>query len=1224
MLQADVLDPALFDVTALAKQGYDDAASPSLPLIVTYPKKTAKTLRTKAIPGERDRRVLDSVDGVATKVAKDEVTKLGNAVFELAEAAQKSGRRTTSLTAAQAGPLAGVRKIWLDARVRVALDQSTRQIHAPAAWDAGYTGKGVKVAVLDTGIDTTHPDLAGRVSAAHNFTDDPDTNDGFGHGTHVASIVGGSGAASDGARKGVAYGADLLNGKVLNSEGNGALSWVIAGMEWAAGDEHADIVNMSLGSDPTEFGSSLVTAAVDRLSNEDGTLFVVAAGNRGCDGCVLSPGDAPSALTVGAVDRQDRLADFSSRGPGPVNLALKPDITAPGVGIWAARAKDGKLGGSGPYLQLSGTSMASPHVAGAAALLSQARPDMTWQELKAALMSTAVPTPGLREYEQGAGRVDVGRVLKSPVLAEQGSLDFGIITLKAAGGTEPVARKLAYRNVSEQPVTLDLHSQLRDQDGAEVDYASVEPSQLTVAPGTVGTATVTLDPGTAKVGKYTGTVVADSPQVPSLHTPIGFVGKPQLFDLRLRGIARDGRPSRPGIGGAVADGSLGSPVVDVQTGASRWDYCASQDPKQELCLRVHVGTYSVLAYIDTRPAGEPADASFPIAPVSTALVGDPELRISGNTTLTLDARKAVEVKVSTPANPEARANPGGAVELKWSRVAADGTVVSDAVVNNPGAQAEERFFVQPMDGVSAGSFEATSRMRLEAPNVTMSVPGAKDVKLDPQYYRMDWFSNHSWEFPVLKGAATIPVVDAGEGRPADLAGLDLKGAVALVRRTDDVPVAVQSNAAADAGARLVAIYNDDPGSNSNPGGSADLQLKVPTVHLTGTEGGTLLALLGKGRLTVRAGGNMASPYVYDLVFAEGNRVPGKLDYRVAPKDLVRVDENLHSLATENISYSEGSFAFGPTDTSSLTFMRPVFGAPRSRVVYHVSDPQTTWAYTMATPERPYQRGETDPPARLELDTPLTKYARGEHVTQSWLGAPVVPGLNGRFPVRRDQDRLILGAPFPNVFQGVGLVDADQHFSVAYTVPGQDGIDTRVRLSQGDQVLWETAYAPGGLFGYVDLPTGSADTYRMSFEVANRAPWAQLSTRSRSEWTFRSGRTDSAQPVPLLTLGYDVGVDLRNELRAPVRGAHEVEVTVGHQAGVDIPVNRLTFEASYDDGGRWRHLRTVRHGDGRYTADLPASAPAKARFVSFRVHAQDANGNQLTQEITRAVALPHGR
>ena len=115
----------------------------------------------------------------------------------------------------------------------MALEDSVPQIHAPEAWAAGFDGLGTTVAVLDTGYDPTHPDLQGRVVASANFTTDASVTDGNGHGTHVASTVGGTGAASGGLRKGVAPKADLMVGKVLSDGGYGEDSWVLAGMVWA-------------------------------------------------------------------------------------------------------------------------------------------------------------------------------------------------------------------------------------------------------------------------------------------------------------------------------------------------------------------------------------------------------------------------------------------------------------------------------------------------------------------------------------------------------------------------------------------------------------------------------------------------------------------------------------------------------------------------------------------------------------------------------------------------------------------------------------------------------------------------------------------------------------------------------------------------------------------------------------------------------------------------------
>ena len=706
----------------------------------------------------------------------------------------------------------------------------------------------------------------------------------------------------------------------------------------------------------------------------------------------------------------------------------------------------------------------------------------------------------------------------------------------------------------------------------------------------------------------------------SLHTSLGFVAQPELFDLTVRGIARDGRPSLPWIG-ALA----GSPVVDVHTGETMHTHCPTQNPTQEFCVRVPAGTYSVLAYIRTRPANTPPDARFPIAPLNTTLVGDPELTVDADTTLTLDARDAVEVVVDTPADPEARANLGGAVDLNWHRTAENGKVASDAIVNNPGAQAEERLFMQPMDPVSVGSFEAGSRWRLEAPDVTMSVPGAPQLRLEPQYYRADWFSDFSWQFPTLRGRATMRVVDAGEGRAEDLADLDLEGALALIRRTNELPVAVQSNAAAAAGARMVAIYNDGPGSNTVPGGVANTTLQVPTVRLSGEEGNELLARLERGPVSVRADGNRASPYLYDLVYAERDGIPDHLRYKADPKHLVRVDRDIHSQATDEISYSEVSFAFQPSDAFSIATQHPLIGAPRSRTDYHVPDARTIWSYQMSTPERPYGNQTPHPDtARLDLESQLTTYPSAGRHSQRWLRQPVAPGLNPRLPVVRDRDWLVLGAAFPVIFQGVGMVDGDGHFSPAATTPGGEGFVTRFQLWHGDEVLWDTPNVPGGLLGKVALPTGDQQTYRMAFEVSNHAPWVQLSTRTRTEWSFQSAHTDSPTSLPLLTLAYDLDVDLRNQLTSLGLGSDKVAVRVGHQEGVDIPVTGLTFAVSYDDGERWQDLRTTRLGDGQYEVELDEHARRDARHISFRVSAKDAAGNTIQQEVIRAAALPSRR
>src|SRR5262245_23286747 len=200
---------------------------------------SASALRTAgapllAVPGARLNRTLPVLSAVALSSAKH------NAVAMwpwLSGGKAATGARTATPAVAH---------VWLDARERVSDDVSNAQIGVPIAWAAGLTGAGVKVAVLDTGYDPTHPDLAGVVLASQDFTNSPDgVVDGFGHGTHVASIIAGSGAASAGKYRGVAPDARLLIGKVCTDDGFCDDSAIIAGMQWAA-DQGARVANLSL------------------------------------------------------------------------------------------------------------------------------------------------------------------------------------------------------------------------------------------------------------------------------------------------------------------------------------------------------------------------------------------------------------------------------------------------------------------------------------------------------------------------------------------------------------------------------------------------------------------------------------------------------------------------------------------------------------------------------------------------------------------------------------------------------------------------------------------------------------------------------------------------------------------------------------------------------------------------------------------------------------------
>ena len=514
------LDRRLFDVAGLVEDGYDDASSPVIPVLATY-QGTAK----RTVPaGAKLTRQLPSIGAAAMSVDKKNATAF-----------------VSTATARSAN---GIGKIWLDGKREISLDQSVPQIGGPAAWEAGYTGQGVSVAVLDTGIDATHPDLATQVAGARNFTNGS-ADDEVGHGTHVASTIAGTGAASDGQFKGVAPDAKLYDGKVC--EGQFCQdSAILAGMEWAATEVKAQVVNLSLGGTDTPEIDPL-EEAVNRLTAGTGTLFVIAAGNSGPgDRSIGSPGSADAALTVGNVDKQDGLNFRSSRGPRVGDGAVKPDVTAPGTDIVAAKSKDSSAGEpvGDKYLRMSGTSMAAPHTAGAAALLLQQHPAWTPGQLKGALMGSAKVAADQTSFQQGAGRIDVAAAIKQNVIAEPGSVSFGTAAYPHTDD-DPVTRDVTFRNLGDQPVTLALTSDFKGPGGTAAPAGALTLSANSVTVPAGGTASVQATSNTNHSGAdglYSGRITATTTGV-SVVVPVGVEKEGEVYTLTVSTLRPDGTPS---------------------------------------------------------------------------------------------------------------------------------------------------------------------------------------------------------------------------------------------------------------------------------------------------------------------------------------------------------------------------------------------------------------------------------------------------------------------------------------------------------------------------------------------------------------------------------------------------------------------------------------------------------------------------------------------------------
>lgn len=316
-----------------------------------------------------------------------------------------------------------VKRVWYDREIRAILDTATKTTHATDLWDDEVTGKGVTVAVLDTGI-YDHPDLAGRIIAFKDLTGQKaDPYDDNGHGTHVAGDIASDGNKSQHRYKGPAPEAKLVGVKVLNKMGSGSLSTVIKGVEWCIQNKDAysiRVMNLSLGSDAVQsYKDDPVCQAIEKAWKA-GIVVCIAAGNSGPEsGTINSPGIHPDVITVGALNDIDPdnpegkiVADFSSRGPTKDGLT-KPDVLSPGVGIVSLRSPKSNLDKQRKdtrteewYTTLSGTSMATPICAGIVAQMLQVDPSLTPDQVKERLMKTAKAYPDLDENSQGAGLIN--------------------------------------------------------------------------------------------------------------------------------------------------------------------------------------------------------------------------------------------------------------------------------------------------------------------------------------------------------------------------------------------------------------------------------------------------------------------------------------------------------------------------------------------------------------------------------------------------------------------------------------------------------------------------------------------------------------------------------------------------------------------------------------------------------------------------------------------------
>lgn len=1171
-IASGMLDRQLFNVSGLVEQGLTD----TIPVIT---KGTATTARRAT--------TLTSIGATATRI----------------DAPATFWRDLHSPTTRTAGTT----KVWLDRTVEVALEQTVPQVGAPAAWRAGFDGTGVTVAVLDTGVDTTHPDLAGRIAATANFTTDPDAIDGHGHGTHVASTVAGHGTASDGRYRGVAPGAQLVIGKVLPNSGAGPLSAVIAGMEWAARGG-ADVVSMSLTGPPTD-GTDPGSLAVEALTEETGALFVVASGNDYADAHVGTPAAAAKALAVGAVDKQDVLAPYSNRGPRRGDAAVKPELTAPGSDVVAARAAGTAMGSpvDDRYTQASGTSMATPHVAGAAALLAQAHPDWSWAQLKDALVSTANPGD-YTVFQGGTGRLDVARAV-TQVVRGPGAVSIGAIP---APWQEDRTQDLTYHNDGSEPVTLDLALIGHGWDGRALpDGAlSLGADRLTVPANGAATVTLTVDAAAGDPGAYVALVSATAGET-RLRTAVSYYKATAAHRLTVRTLDSAGRPGTPGmpIYAVKLDGALpNDPFLQQVT----WGW---GDDTGSVVLNVAGGRYDVYGAV----------TEYDVVGRRTTVMAEPELTITGEHTVTLDARRGVPINPRMPERTDVLSLAYGTLRGFEGGQFGHGYLFD---FDSWG------YYVTPTRRVETGWLEAYERWRFGTRTAEVEV-GSDRIGRE----ELDVLYRPFYAAPKLAGRHELPLVFAGAGTPAELAAAGVGGKAVLVRIPipDGEPfrmgyafnAAQQVTAdAAAAGAAAVLPYVAVPGAWGIDFLPGEL---IPQLSVSYADGEQLRQHLSE-RVTRRPAtltieGRLNPERIYQLRYRTEGFVPDRYDRSVDLRGLARIDAEYRT-DRPGLADLTSWAGFSPREQFQ-SGLASAFWVPASWTEYvgPTADLDLHWlrTTTQTTGGRDLGYPQTSLQAR-------DRFEPGELPTrETWFAPPITHGAVEVPDGYAAELRCAFCRHGDFFLPGYYYLDGDpRHYAQSFHAT------STYRLFRDGQEVPREGSTTNPRFR---LPAGES-TYRLdAVDTQPLGPDVRaLATRVQTSWTFQSSPPpNGAKPAgyscpvanlaagcafqPLLRPRYDLDLDGLNRAIAGQTFTFHVDASPHQAAPYDGRVNGLTVWASTDGGATWQPARTYRAGHDRFAVQVEHPRLDRTDgFVWLRTEAWDSHGNTVEQLIERAYAL----
>lgn len=890
LIDSRLVDQELFNISKLYAAGYDDASTEQLPVIIKY---RSGTLAGSAVPvapmGAEVNSEYELIDSASVGISKQDAAAVWQSLAD-------------DVT---------VESVWLDAMVygdkapaNAAVLTPTvplTGVYGPLA--AAYNGYGVTVAVLDTGYDTEHNDLAGQVIAAKDFTYSSNgVDDMNSHGTHTASTIAGTGVESGGKWVGMAPGAKLLVGKVLSNTGGGSTSGILNGMQWAVA-EGAQVVSMSLGGSGSSCSGPLVDM-LEALSNQ--ALFVVSAGNSYTRETIGIPGCAPSALTVAALDRNNETAFFSSRGPSPDGHSAKPDIASQGVDVVAAAS--GGFGATG-YRSMSGTSMSAPHVSGGAAVVLQARPELTPLQLKQVLTSSAAATTA-HVLQQGAGPMDVNRAISQQVVAapnvELGSFPYD--TEQAATETF-----VTLSNIGDEAVTLRLKMDLIGEDGSTqlpATLAGLGLKEITVPANGTANVPVWIDPSvglrSGAYGAISGRIIGTSnKQDVRVTVPVSFWIEPPQVEVTFNVTDHMGLP---------ATSFSKVYIINEEDDWGRVAYLNNGTASVALAK----GNYSFIANIMTFDNASTSSGLVETAAQMAYL----DYKIDGDTQLTFDSRtaKKVEFKAAKPLATQGFSF-GFTYALDDNKVAKLAAMeLAPDYVNNFYAWSQghdDRF----------RSFVTT---RAIAPETVIKMANG-DV-LDYVNQGLSLAFNGEGE------AQVVAVGDASYS--TDWSQFDLQGKVALIANPYYLTSYMMSNVM-QRGAVGVIFYR--PGMPGRYKTAITGTAKIPVVAVSAAQGEQLADLVASGKDTVSWSGTAAeySPYAYSINHITDGRIQAG-QIRLHEADMHKVVARYHSQDDTRPVWTDVMAMTNSTGEFYSTGSPQMLMAPIEREEFYTATSKNMW------------------------------------------------------------------------------------------------------------------------------------------------------------------------------------------------------------------------------------------------------------------------------------------